>query len=329
MQPFAFVRADDEESARAALRQGARALAGGTSLVDLLRLQVEQAPALVDLGKLPFRSIEQAGGVLRIGALATLSDIAGNPLIQHAAPSLAQAVLASASPQLRNAATIGGNLLQRTRCAYFRDTGFERCNKRKPGSGCAALDGDDRGHAVLGVSDHCIAAHASDAAVALTAFDATVRLRGTAGERSVAIADLLRLPGDTPWLEHTLAPDELIVAVELPLGDVLRRSAYRKLRDRASYAFALVSAAVGLVIEDGLVREARVALGGVGTVPWRAHAVEDALVGRPATQSSVSQAAQRAADGAVAGTQNGFKVELARRTVRRVLLQLAEDTAWK
>jgi xanthine dehydrogenase YagS FAD-binding subunit len=329
MQPFAFLRAGDEESARAALRQGARALAGGTSLVDLLRLQVEQAPALVDLGKLPFRSIEQAGKVLRIGALATLSDIAADPLVRNEAPGLAQAVLAAASPQLRNTATIGGNLLQRTRCAYFRDIGFARCNKRKPGSGCAAREGNDRGHAVLGVSDHCIATHASDAAVALAAFDATLRVRGTTGERSIAIADLLRMPGDTPWLEHTLAPDDLIVAIELPLGDVLRRSGYRKLRDRASYAFALVSAAVGLVIEDGLVRETRVALGGVGTVPWRAHAVEDALTGRPATQSSFSAAAQRAGDGAVAGTQNGFKVELARRTVRRLLLQLAEDTAWK
>ncbi len=328
MQPFAFLRAADEDAARAALRQGARALAGGTSLVDLLRLQVEQAPALVDLGRLPLRAIEQTDGFLRIGALATLADIAADPLVQRAAPSLVQAVLASASPQLRNAATIGGNLLQRTRCAYFRDTGFERCNKRKPGSGCAALDGGDRGHAILGVSEQCIATHASDAAVALVAFDATVRVRGSTGQRSVAIADLLRLPGETPWLEHTLAPDELIVAIEVPLGEVLRRSAYRKLRDRASYAFALGLGRGRLVIEDGLVREARVALGGVGTVPWRAHAVEDALTGRPATQSSVSNAAQRAADGAITGSHNGFKVELARRTVRRVLLRLAEDAAW-
>ena len=224
MQPFAFLRAEDEDSARAALRQGARALAGGTGLVDLLKLQVEQAPALVDLSRLNWTNIEQVDGVLRIGALATLADIAADRRVQLAAPALVQAVLASASPQLRNAATIGGNLLQRTRCAYFRDVGFDRCNKRRPGSGCTARDGGDRGHAILGVSDQCSATHASDAAVALVAFDATVRVRGSAGERSISIADLLRLPGDTPWLEHTLAPDELIVAIDLPLSDALRRS---------------------------------------------------------------------------------------------------------
>jgi xanthine dehydrogenase YagS FAD-binding subunit len=329
MQPFAFLRAADEAAAHAALRSGARPLAGGTGLVDLLRLEVEQPAALVELSRLPWREIAIADGVLRIGALATLAEVAAHAEVAATAPALVEAVLAAASPQLRNMATIGGNLLQRTRCAYFRDTGFERCNKRRPGSGCTAHESDDRGHAILGISDRCIATHASDPAVALLAFDATVLVRSSAGERRIALADLLCLPGDTPWIEHTLAPDELIVAIELPLSEALCRSAYRKLRDRASYAFALVSASVGLVIEDGLVREARIALGGVGTVPWRARGAEEALAGRPATPSNFGAAAARAGDGAVAGRRNGFKIELARRTVRRVLLQLAENTAWR
>lgn len=291
-------------------------LAGGTTLVDLMKLDVMTPRQVVDINDLPLRGIETGDG-LRFGALERMSDVAAHPGVY---PVITRALLASASQQLRNMATIGGNLMQRTRCGYFRDVASP-CNKRVPGSGCPAIDGANRMHAILGTSDSCVATHASDLAVALVALDARIRLTGPDASRTTALADFYRVPGDTPELEHDLRPGELITEVIVPRLDWAARSTYVKVRDRASYEFALCSAAVALDLQDGQVRDARVAAGGVATVPWRLTAVEAALRGRPATVESFEAAAQVAADGAKPLPGNGFKVPLLKRTVVRALIE--------
>lgn len=325
MHPFSFTTA---ESASAAIRLAendpkSRYLAGGTTLVDLMKLDVEQPTQLIDITSLPLAEVALLGdGTLRVGALVRNSDLAHNELVRTRYPVLSQALLAGASAQLRNMATTGGNLLQRTRCLYFRDTEMP-CNKREPGSGCSALDGANRGHAILGTSDHCIATHPSDMAVALIALDARVRVLGPAGERIIALADLHRLPADHPEIETTLRAGELIVAVEVPALPFAKRSLYLKVRDRASYAFALASAAVALDVEDGRIRDARVALGGVATKPWRSADAEAVLRGHAATVEIYRAAADAALAGAVPRRDNAFKIELARRTLVRALTRVA------
>jgi len=324
MQPFAYTPADDLQSATrlAVADPGARYLAGGTTLVDLMKLDVETPTQLIDISRLPLAEIvAQADGGVRIGALARNSDLAHNEAVRARFPVLSQALLAGASGQVRNMATTAGNLLQRTRCSYFRDTATP-CNKREPGSGCSAIDGYNRMHAVLGTSASCIATHPSDMAVALVALDACVRILGAAGERVIPLIELHRLPANHPELETTLEPGELMTAVEVPPLSFGARSLYVKVRDRASFAFALVSVAVAVDVADGSVRDARIALGGVGTKPWRAREAEDALRGRPATVESYRVAAEAAMAGAVQRVHNGFKIELARRTLVRALLRL-------
>ena len=315
------------ESAAAALSVAAsdpraRYLAGGTTLVDLMKLDVEQPTQLIDITALPLAEITTLqSGALRIGAMVRNSDLAYHEDVRRRYPMLSQALLAGASGQLRNMATTGGNLLQRTRCSYFRDTAMP-CNKREAGTGCSALHGENRGHAVLGTSDACIATHPSDMAVALVALDALVRTRGPEGERVIPVAELHRLPGDHPEIETTLVPGELITAVEIPALPFAARSLYLKVRDRASYAFALASAAVAIDLENGTVRDARVALGGVGTKPWRSREAEDALRGRAAGATAYRAAAEAALAGAVPRRDNAFKIELARRTLVRALTRL-------
>lgn len=322
MLPFTFSRASDEKSALAAGRSGARYIAGGTTLVDLMRETVERPGAVVDINALPYRDIDFRDGVLRIGSLARMSDVAAHPVVRQQFPAVSQALELSASAQLRNMASMGGNLMQRPRCLYFRDVSAA-CNRRNPGSGCAAVGGYNRMHAILGTSDQCVATHPSDLAVVLAAFDAVVIARDSTGERRIPIAQFFRLPGSTPDQEHDLRPGELIVAMEVPGGPEMRRSGYLKVRDRQSYEFALASAAVGLDVAGGVVRAARVAVGGVGTVPWRLPAVERAVTGQPVSPALWTAAAARAADGAKPLSDNGFKVELIRRTVERQLAAVA------
>jgi xanthine dehydrogenase YagS FAD-binding subunit len=291
-------------------------LAGGTTLVDLMKLNVLTPRHVLDINDLPLRGIDTRDG-LRFGALERMGDIAAHPDVY---PVISRALLASASQQLRNMASIGGNLLQRTRCGYFRDVAMP-CNKREPGSGCPAITGANRMHAVLGTSESCVATHASDVAVALVALDAAVVLTGPDGTRTVRLADFYRLPGETPEVENDLRPGELITEVVVPRLDWARRSTYVKVRDRASYEFALCSAAVALDIQDSRVVDARVAVGGVATVPWRLTAVEAALRGAPATAESFEAAASVAADGAKPLSGNGFKVSLLKRTIVRALIE--------
>jgi xanthine dehydrogenase YagS FAD-binding subunit len=322
MQAFDLIRPADPAAAIAAAQQpGATFIAGGTDLLQLMKEFVETPASLVDLAGLLPDAIESSPQGLRLGALATMTDVAAHRQVIESYPAISQALLSAASPQIRNAGTVGGNLLQRTRCNYFRDTGFG-CNKREPGSGCPAIAGHNRMLAILGGSAQCIATHPSDMPVALLALDATVVLQGPSGERRVKLDDFYLLPGDTPQRETVLAPGELIVAVEVPAGVLARRSAYLKVRDRASFEFALVSAAVALDVAGGVVREARVALGGVAPRPWRAVAVEAALRGQPADPQAFAQAARLAADGAQPASRNGFKVVLAQRTVARALASL-------
>jgi xanthine dehydrogenase YagS FAD-binding subunit len=295
-------------------------LAGGTTLVDLMKLDVLTPHRVLDINALPLRGIDTSAG-LRIGALERMSDVAAHPGVY---PVVSRALLLSASQQLRNMASIGGNLMQRTRCGYFRDVATP-CNKRDPGSGCSAISGANRNHAVLGTSDACVATHASDLAVALVALDAQIRLVSVSGERTVALADFYRTPGETPELEHDLRAGELISEVLVPRLDWAVRSTYVKVRDRQSYEFALCSAAVALDVRDGHVVDARVAVGGVATVPWRLAAVEAALRGRPATEASFVDAAALAADGARPLSANGFKVPLLQRTVVRALLEVTQS----
>jgi xanthine dehydrogenase YagS FAD-binding subunit len=322
MQPFDYVRAGDIDAAIT----GARAvddgafIAGGTDLMQLMKEGAAAPRHLIDINGLPCAEIRVLPEGLRLGALARMADVADDPGVRRSFPAIAEALLASASPQVRNTATIGGNLLQRTRCTYFRDPAMP-CNKRAPTSGCSALRGDHRLHAIFGGSEHCIATHPSDLAVALVALGAVVEVEGPGGPRRIPALELHRLPGDLPERDTVLEPGELIVAVEVEASAAAARSCYLKIRDRASFEFALVSVAAGLEIEDGVVRAARLAAGGVGTKPWRLQAAEAALAGQPATPESYELAAH-AIEGARPLPMNAFKVELLRRAVRRALLAL-------
>lgn len=322
MFPFAFTKAADEASALAAGASGARYIAGGTTLIDLMRETVERPESVVDINALPYRDIDVQPSKLRVGALVRMSDLAANPAVRQQFLMIAQALELSASAQLRNMASIGGNLMQRPRCLYFRDV-TAACNRRTPGAGCAAVGGRNRTHAILGTSTTCVATHPSDLAVALVALDALVVVKDTSGEHLIPVVDFFRQPGATPNEEHNLRPGQLITAVEVPVTPELRRSGYLKVRDRSSYEFALTSAAVALDIGGGVVRSARVAVGGVGTVPWRLPAVEQALLGRPPSTELWKTAAERAADGAKPLSENGFKVELVKRAVARQLAVVA------
>ncbi|MFF1443429.1 FAD binding domain-containing protein [Streptomyces sp. NPDC058295] len=319
MHPFSYTRASDTREALNAGGRGGRYIAGGTTLVDLMRETVERPETLVDISGLPLSAITvtERGG-LRIGALVTMSEAAAHTKVRTLYPVVSEALELSASAQLRNMATIGGNIMQRTRCTYFRDVTAD-CNKREPGSGCAALHGFNRTHAILGTSDACVATHPSDAAVAFAALEARVHLLGPDGTRQVPFAEFLLPPGSTPRREQALHKGELITAVEIPALPRPLRSGYLKVRDRQSYEFALTSAAVALHIRGGVIREARVAAGGVGTVPWKLPAVEQHLVGERPSQALWSAAAAKAADGARPLQHNRFKVELLKRTVERQL----------
>jgi xanthine dehydrogenase YagS FAD-binding subunit len=324
MHPFEYSRATSDVAALEAGRdRTAKFIAGGTNLLDLMKEHVETPRLLVDINPLPMSGVEVSSSGLRIGALARMSEVAEHDAVVRGWPVIAEALLNSASPQLRNMASMGGNLLQRTRCPYFRDITFA-CNKRNPGSGCPAIPGENRMHAILGTSDACIATHASDLAVALVALDARLRLRNQSGERTVALMDFYREPGTTPHIENVLQPGEMIVAIDVPSSPHAENSHYLKVRDRASYEFALTSAAVGLDLNSGTIRSARVALGGVGTRPWRSVAAEQALAGKPAGAEAFRAAAEAAIQGARPQRQNRFKVELARRTVIRALEETAD-----
>ncbi|MEH2132002.1 MAG: xanthine dehydrogenase family protein subunit M [Nostoc sp.] len=320
MQPFNYKKAGQVDNAVALVTPEVQAayLAGGTSLIDLMKLNVQTPTQVVDINPLPLTKIEIQGNGVRIGATASNSDVAYNPIIQERYPMLSEALLSGASPQLRNMATVGGNLLQRTRCYYFRDTSMP-CNKRVPGSGCAAIEGYNRIHAILGGSDRCIATHASDMAVAMVALDAVVQTRGPKGDRSIPLVDFHLVPDNTPERETVLEHGELIVAVDLPASTFGKRSHYLKVRDRASYAFAMTSVAAALDIQNGIIRSARIALGGVGTKPWRTFEAEKALLNKPANQATFQAAANAAIAGAKPQKYNGFKVELAKRTIVKAL----------
>jgi xanthine dehydrogenase YagS FAD-binding subunit len=318
MRPFELTAPPTIE---AALASPGTFLAGGTTLVDLMKLNVLTPQQVLDINELPMRGIDSSNG-LRIGALERMGDIAGHPDVY---PMISRALLLSASQQLRNMASIGGNLLQRTRCTYFRDVAMP-CNKRAPGSGCPAISGANRMHAVLGTSEKCVATHASDVAVALVALDAEIRLVSASGSRTVRLADFYRLPGESPEVENDLRPGELITELLVPRLDWASRSTYVKVCDRQSYEFALCSAAIALDIQDSRIVDARVAVGGVATVPWRLAEVEAALRGVPATLASFEKAASVAADGARPLSANGFKVSLLKRTVVRTLLELTEGS---
>jgi xanthine dehydrogenase YagS FAD-binding subunit len=328
VRPLSYARAHDAGTAIALVADhpDGAFLAGGTTEVDLARLNVAQPGLLVDINHLPLDRVEELpSGVLRIGALARMSEVAREGYVLERFPVIAQALLLGASAQLRNMASMGGNLCQRVRCGYFRDVASP-CNKRIPGSGCAALDGFHRGHAILGTSTHCFATHPSDLAVALVALDAVVRTRGPGGERAIGIDDFFLLPGDTPDREHPLEHGELITAIDVPPAPVAVRSAYLKFRDRESYEFALVSVAAAISVEDGTVTGVRLALGGVGTKPWRARQAEARLLGSPATAASFAEAAAAELAQATPRSQNAFKVELAQRAIIRALTTLTTPT---
>ncbi|HLU75172.1 MAG TPA: xanthine dehydrogenase family protein subunit M [Nonomuraea sp.] len=325
MREFTYVRAAGVGQAVAAVSAdpGADYLAGGTTQLDLMKDGVLEPDRLVDITRLPLRGVRLDGGTLRVGALTTMEELAADPVVAARAPFVREALLLGASVQLRNMATIGGNLLQRTRCRYFRDPSVPACNKRRRGTGCAALTGAARMHAVLGASEHCIASHASDLAVPLVALDAVVRVEGPEGERTVPLTGFYRLPGSTPDVEHVLGHGELITAVDVPLPPEGTRSGYLKVRDRASYEFALASAGVSLLLDGGVIREARVALGGVGTVPWRAREAEEVLRGAPAGPAAFREAAEAAVRDPFTVPGTAFKVELAKRTLTRALRTVA------
>ena len=328
MTPFTYARAADAADAvRRGSEPAARYLGGGTNLVDLMRETIERPRTLVDVTGLSSAIEETEGGGLRLGAAARNTAVAAHRAVRARYPVLARAILAGASAQIRNMATVGGNLLQRTRCTYFYDDDGARCNKRVPGQGCDAIEGLNRIHAILGASPACVATHPSDLCVALAALDATVHLRSASGERALPFADLHRLPEDRPELDTVLAPGELITAVDLPPLPEGARSTYRKVRDRSSYAFALVSVAAVLDVDAaGAVREVRLALGGVAHKPWRARKAEAALAGRPATEASFRAAAEAELADAVPLAHNAFKIELAKRTLVAVLADLADAT---
>jgi xanthine dehydrogenase YagS FAD-binding subunit len=320
MNPFRYAKAADPATAVSTLQgdRTIRYIAGGTNILDLMKDDVERPNVLLDITHLPLRGIDATRASVRLGALATMADVADAPAVRMGFPVVAQALLAGASPQLRNMATIGGNIMQRTRCAYFRDI-TQACNKRRPGNGCAAIAGQNRNHAVIGTSDQCICTHPSDFAVALLAVDAVVHVRGADGMRAIPISAFHVLPGARPDRETVLQHGDLIEAIELPAVAHARTSAYVKVRDRASYEFALVSVAAALDIAGGMIRTARVALGGVAPVPWRSHEAEAALTGRPATAATLAAAAAAATTGMRGYGKNNFKITLTRRTIVRAL----------
>jgi xanthine dehydrogenase YagS FAD-binding subunit len=326
LKPFSYERADVAERAVAALVEApgqAKYLGGGTNLVDLMKLGVANPDVLVDVTRLPHDQVhETAIGGLMVGAAVRNSDLAVHPLVRERYPVVSEALLAGASGQLRNLATIGGNLLQRTRCPYFQDVS-KPCNKREPGSGCPALNGEHRQLAVIGHSKQCVATHPSDMAVALAALGAEVHVRGREGERGIPLTELHRLPGDEPERDTVLEPEDLITHVEIPPLAFARRSLYRKVRDRTSFAFALVSIAAAVEVEDGTVRDCRIAFGGLAHKPWRARNAESALRGRPATEESFAAAADAELAGARPLRDNAFKVPLARNLLVRALTDLA------
>jgi xanthine dehydrogenase YagS FAD-binding subunit len=328
MIPFQYSRAGTVAEAvrQMAANPEAKVIAGGTNLVDLMRMDVARPAQLIDISRLPLDKVEEtAGGGLRIGALVRNSDLAYHALVERRYPMLSSALLAGASQQLRNMASAGGNLLQRTRCAYFYDIATP-CNKRKPGSGCSAIGGLNRMNAVLGTSDACIAVHPSDMCVALAVLEATVNVTGPRGERVIAFADFHRLPGDTPQRDTNLNADEIVTSIELPPRGFTTNYTYLKIRDRLSYAFALVSVAVGLELDGGTIREARFALGGVAHKPWRNVQAEAALRGRPAGEATFAQAADLVLREAKGFGHNSFKIDLARRAIVRALSQAARGT---
>jgi xanthine dehydrogenase YagS FAD-binding subunit len=330
MRPFVYERVSDWAAATQAAGGPSSVpvsyLAGGTTLVDLMKLDVMRPERVIDINALHdsrYGRIDFSQNGLRLGALVRMADAADHPDVRHHYPVIAQSLQLAASAQLRNMASLGGNVLQRTRCTYFRDVSYSACNKRNPGSGCAALDGINRMHAVLGGSDHCIATYAGDFGQALIALDANVGLIGADGARTIPFAKLHRQPGNTPDQETTLRPGELIVSFTVPAASWTRRSLYLKVRDRQSYEFALASAAVALDLADGAVRDARIALGGVSTVPWRAADAEAALRGKTIDDQSLTAAADAAFAGAQGHGHNDFKIELGKRTLRRALQQAA------
>jgi xanthine dehydrogenase YagS FAD-binding subunit len=322
MKPFAYTRVTTSQTAvQAVVRdQTAKFIAGGTNLIDLMKEDVVQPGHLVDINRLELTRIEEREGGLRLGALGRNSDTANHRLVRERYPLVSQAILAGASPQLRNAATNGGNLMQRTRCYYFYDLAMP-CNKREPGSGCGALEGFNRIHAIFGASDQCIAVHPSDFCVALAALDAVVQVEGPQGARSIPFADFHRLPGDTPQLDTNLKRDELITAIDLPrtASAFAGHSYYLKVRDRASYAFALVSVAAALEVENGTIKQARLAMGGVAHKPWRAREAETILTGARANEQTFKRAADAAMQGARGYEHNTFKIELGKRAIVRAL----------
>jgi xanthine dehydrogenase YagS FAD-binding subunit len=325
---FQYARANDVADAvrQIAGDPTAKFIAGGTNLIDLMKEDVERPSRLIDISRLPLKTVEEtAGGGLKIGALVPNSDLAYHPLIAQRYPMLASAILAGASAQLRNMASTGGNLLQRTRCAYFYDTATP-CNKREPGSGCSAITGLNRMHAILGTSDACIATHPSDMCVVLVALDAKVYVAGPAGERAIAFADFHRLPGNTPERDTNLEPNEIVTAVELPARGFATNYTYLKIRDRLSYAFALVSVAAALELDGSTIKEARLALGGVAHKPWRDTAAEAALRGQAANSAAFAQAADVLLRDARGYAHNSFKIDLARRAIVRALTQAARGT---
>lgn len=322
MRPFTYTRPQTVDDAISAHGEGpdVRFIGGGTNLLDLMKMGVERPAHLVDVNRIPLTTIEEHAGGVRIGALVSNTDAANHQLIRARYPVLSEAILAGATQQLRNKATMGGNLLQRTRCYYFYDPSYAECNKRVPGSGCAAKDGYNRIHAILGASEECIATNPSDMCVALAALDAVIQVKGPKGERSIPMAEFHRLPGHTPQLDTNLHAGELITAIDLPPIPFAQRSTYLKVRDRNSYAFALVSVAAVLnVDEGGIVREARIALGGVALKPWRATKAEKAMVGKKPDEANLRAAAEAELHDAKPYKDNAFKVELAKRSIVRAV----------
>lgn len=329
MEAFQYRDANSVEAAvsASASQPSGKFVAGGTTLIDLMKLNVETPRVLVDINHLPLTQVESTSyGGVRIGAMVRNSDLANHPLIKERYAVLSQALLSGASPQLRNMATTGGNLLQRTRCYYFRDTAYTACNKRNPGSGCAAMDGYNRIHAILGTSEHCIATHPSDMAVAMMALNAVVHAQSEKAGRNIPLTEFYRPPGNTPHIENVLEPNELITYVTLPPLSTGSRSYYLKLRDRASYEFALASAAVIVQLNGGKIQKAQVALGGVGTIPWRSPEAERALQGKPVNDETFRKAAQAALAGARPLHDNAFKVKLAQLCLIRALRVVTQQS---
>ncbi|GAA3930637.1 xanthine dehydrogenase family protein subunit M [Hymenobacter algoricola] len=326
MNSFTYTRATAVDTAvrEKSASDQVKFIAGGTNLLDLMKENVERPTRLIDINHLPLTKIDALpDGGLRLGALTTNADTAWHEEVERRYPLLSQAILAGASPQLRNMATNGGNLLQRTRCYYFYDVATP-CNKREPGSGCSAIGGYNRILGILGTSESCIATHPSDMCVALAALAATVRVTGKSGERTIPFADFHRLPGDTPQFDNTLQPDEIVTAIDLPAEDFSKNFSYLKLRDRSSYAFALVSVAAALQLDGNTIKEARLALGGVAHKPWRDPAAEEMLKGQPATEDTFRRVAAKVVEGARGYGHNTFKIELAKRAIVRALKQAAE-----